>query len=233
MSINNKAARVAYWLVVFVLFAATTAMLKWYTPVEATMGPIQKIFYLHLSSAINTCLACLVVLIASIGYLQKERMWWDDLALAGAKVAVLMCSVVLITGMVWGKVAWGAWWTWSPRLISALFLWLLYVVYLILRPSIESYQRRAVVSAVYGIAAFLDVPLVILAPRVFPDIHPLVSQMAPKMTLTLAAWFVPVTLLTAGLIVEAFNANRRKSLQRQQASMEPSSSAEAQAAPPS
>ena len=218
MALQNKTARTAYWLTVLVLFAVTTAMLRWLTPVEATMGPIQKIFYLHLPSAINSLLACLLVFVASVGYLLRQRAWCDDLALAAAKVAVLMCSVVLISGMIWGKVAWGAWWTWSPKLTFSLILWLLYVVYLILRPSIESHQRRAMVSAVYGIAAFLDVPLVYLSAKMIPDIHPPAIQLAPEMKLTLAAWFVPVTLLTVGLIVEAFNANRRKSSRRQQAS---------------
>ena len=76
------------------------------------------------------------------------------------------------------------------------------------------------VSAVYGIIAFLDVPLVYLSAKMIkiPDpFHPGAAQlMAPEMKLTLAAWFIPVTMLAAGLIVEAFNANRRKSIKRQE-----------------
>ena len=222
MALQNKTARAAYWLTVLVLFAAAAAMLRWYTPDEATMGPIQKIFYLHLPSAINSLLACTVVFAASVGYLWRQRAWWDDLALAAAKVAVLLCSVVLLSGMIWAKVAWGAWWSWgSNKLVFSLALWLLYVVYLILRPSIEAHRRRALVSAVYGVIAFIDVPFVYFAgkmiiTRTADPFHPAAAQlMAPEMKLTLAAWFIPVTLLTAGLIVEAFNANRRKSLQRQ------------------
>ena len=119
---------------------------------------------------------------------------WDDLAAAAAKVAVLLCSGVLITGMIWGRAAWGQWWTWSPRLTFSLILWLLYAVYLVLRSSIESGQRRAVVAAVYGLTAFLDVPLVWLSARLLPDIHPSSVQLAGPMKLTLLAWFVPVTL---------------------------------------
>ena len=223
MALSNKTSRAAYWLTVLVLFAAAAAMLRWYTPVDqiqnidgtVTPNPIQKIFYLHMPSAINSLLACLVVFVAGAGYLWRQRTWWDDLALAAAKVAVLMCSVVLLTGMIWAKTAWGAWWTWSPKLTFSLALWLLYVVYLILRPSIESHQRRAMISAVYGIVAFLDVPLVYLSAKMMPDSHPAALPMNPEMKLTLAAWFIPVTLLTVGLIIEAFNANRRKSLQRQ------------------
>lgn len=197
-----------YWLIVAGAFAAVSAMLCVYTPVEATMGPVQKLFYLHLPAAINAFLACLLVFVGSVGYLWQQRMWWDDLAAAAAKAAVLMCSWVLVTGMIWARFAWGHWWTWSPRLTFSLLLWLLYVVYLIIRPSINSRRQRAVVCAVYGVAAFLDVPLVYLSVRLMPDIHPVTVEMSGPMKLTLAVWFVPVTMLTAGLIVAAFRRSR-------------------------
>jgi heme exporter protein C len=173
------------------------------------MGAIQKIFYLHLPVAICTFLACLVCFIASIGYLVQRKTWWDDLGWAAARVAVQLCAVVLITGMIWGKSAWGRWWTWSPRLTFSLVLFLLYVVYLMIRMSVESGQRRATIGAVYGIIAFLDVPLVYLSVRLMPDIHPTSISLAPEMKLTLAAWFVPVILTTAGLIAAKYNLNRR------------------------
>src|SRR5262249_42279994 len=156
--------------------------------------------YLHLPVAICTFLACLVCFIASIGYLVQRKTWWDDLAWAAGRVAVQLCAVVLITGMIWGKSAWGRWWTWSPRLTFSLVLLLLYVVYLMIRMSVESGARRATIGAVYGIIAFLDVPLVYLSVRLMPDIHPTSISLAPEMKLTLAAWFVPVILTTAGLI---------------------------------
>jgi heme exporter protein C len=116
---------------------------------------------------------------------------------------------VLLTGMIWGRSAWGQWWTWSPRLTFSLVLWLLYVVYLMIRASIESPQRRGIVAAVYGIVAFLDVPLVYLSVRLMPDIHPVSVQLAPEMKLTLAVWFVPVLMLGAGLIVALYRRENR------------------------
>jgi heme exporter protein C len=198
-----------YWAATVVAFGAAAALLLAYTPTETTMGPIQKVFYLHLPLAINTFLAALVVFVASIGYLVQRSAVWDDLAAAAAKVAVLLCSGVLITGMIWGRAAWGQWWTWSPRLTFSLILWLLYAVYLVLRSSIESGQRRAVVAAVYGLTAFLDVPLVWLSARILPDIHPSSVQLVEPMKLTLLAWFVPVTLAAVGLIAGGFELNRR------------------------
>jgi heme exporter protein C len=114
--------------------------------------------------------------------------------------------------MIWGKSAWGHWWTWTSwRLTFSLVLWLLYVVYLMIRPAIESPRRRAVVCAVYGIAAFLDVPLVYLSVKLLPEtVHPeSISLGEPAMRLTLLAWFVPITLLMAGLVFARFRLNRR------------------------
>ena len=198
-----------YWLATFALLALAVTLLFSYTPTEATMGPIQKLFYLHLPCAITTFLACLVCFIASIGYAWQRDPKWDRLAVASARVAVLFCSVVLLTGMIWGKSAWGQWWTWSPRLTFSLVLWLLYVVYLMIRASIESPQRRGIIAAVYGIVAFLDVPLVYLSVRLMPDIHPVSVQLAPAMQLTLAVWFVPVLMLGAGLIVAGYRRENR------------------------
>jgi heme exporter protein C len=210
MALNSLILKRVYWAVVLVSFAVVTAMLFTYTPVEKTMGPIQKMFYLHLPAAIGAFLACLVAFVGAIGYLGKRRMAWDDLSAAGAKVAALMCTVVLVTGMIWARKAWGRWWVWSPRLTFSLLLWLLYVVYLIVRSSIESPQRRANICAVYAVAAFFDVPLVFLSVRLMPDIHPESIDMTGAMALTLAAWFVPVMLLTAGLIVVTGSAHRRQ-----------------------
>jgi len=199
-----------FWLVTAAAFTGAVALAFAYAPVERSMGIVQKIFYLHLPVAINTFLAFMVCFVASVGYLWQRRACWDDLADAAARVGVLLCSVVLLTGMLWGKAAWGQWWTWSPRLTFSLVLWLLYVVYLLVRGSIESTDRRALVGAVYGVIAFLDVPLVYLSARLMPDIHPASVSLAGPMKVALAAMFVPVTLMTAGLIVARFRLARHR-----------------------
>lgn len=199
-----------YWTAVAGGLAGAAALAWWYAPTEATMGVVQKIFYLHLPVAINTLLACGVVFVASLGYLWRRRLWWDDLASAAGKVAVLGASLVLATGMMWGHVAWGVWWTWSPRLTFSLVLWLLYVVYLVTRASVEGAQRRALVAAVYGVLAFLDVPLVYLSAKLMPDIHPASITLAGPMQLTLAAWGVVVTAALAGLMAARFELAQRQ-----------------------
>ena len=196
-------------LLTVALLAQAVVMLAVYTPTEATMGPIQKIFYVHLPCAIATFFACLVCFVASVGYACSRDARWDRLAAASARVAVVFCTVVLITGMVWGRSAWGQWWTWSPRLTFSLVLWLLYVVYLMVRASVESPQRRAVIAAVYGIVAFLDVPLVWLSTRLMPDIHPVSVQLDGSMRITLIAWFVPVLMIAGGAVVGLYRRDQR------------------------
>jgi heme exporter protein C len=198
----------AFWALTAALFAACLALSLWYAPVEKSMGLPQKIFYAHLPVAINTFVAAFIVFIASAGYLWQRQLWWDDLADAAGKVTALYCAIVLLTGMTWARSAWGMWWTWSPRLTFSLVLLLLYVVYPMVRSAIESPQRRAVVAAVYGVVAFLDVPLVYLSVKLMPDIHPSSITLEPEMKQTLLAWFAPVTLMLFGLIRANYSLNR-------------------------
>jgi heme exporter protein C len=198
-----------YWILTAALFLGVILMVIFYTPIDREMGVVQKIFYLHLPIAMSAFAAAFVVFIASVGYLWSRSMWWDDLAEAAGKVTVLFCALILITGMFWGKSAWGVWWTWSPRLTFSLVLFLLYAVYVIIRSTIDSSERRAVICAVYGIIAFLDVPLVWLSVRLMPDIHPTSITLAPAMQLTLQLWFIPIVMLMVGLIATRFALNRR------------------------
>ena len=212
-----------FWVAMVLLVTVGVAMAAFYAPVEETMGPIQKVFYFHMPVAVTTFAAALVVFVASLGFLWQRRSHWDDLAHAGAQVTVLYATIVLLTGMIWAKQAWGYWWTWSPRLTFSLILWLLYVVYLMIRSSIEAPERRALVSAVYGIIAFLDVPLVYFSTKLLPDIHPASIELAPEMRQTLLVWLAAAPLLCAGFIAARYR------LLRMAATAEASRSA---AAPP-
>lgn len=206
-----KVFYIACLLLIAGMFSAAAVMLVHYAPGEATEWPIEKILYLHIPVAIDTFAACVVAFVASLGFLWQRQMFWDDLAGAASKVAVLLCTIVLVTGMIWGKAAWGMWWTWSPRLTFSLVLWGLYVIYLILRSSIECPERRAVVAAIYSTIAFLDVPLVYLSSRLMPeDKHPASLELAPGMGATLTTWWVAVTLSALVLIVMRYRLARQQ-----------------------
>jgi len=105
-------------------------------PTEETMGDVQRIFYVHVPAATVAFTLFFVNFLASIFYLWKRSPRADALAATTAEVGVVFCSVVLITGPIWARYAWGVWWSpWDMRLNTTLMLWLLYVSYLMMRRS--------------------------------------------------------------------------------------------------
>jgi len=145
-----------------------------YVPTESTMGIVQRIFYFHLPAALTSFLAFFVAFVASLGYLARRRLVWDRVASASVEIGVLFCTMVLVTGPLWARPVWGAWWPWEPRLTTTLLLWLLYLSYLLLRGFTESREQRARFSAVLGVLAFLDVPVVYFSVRWWRGVHPVV-----------------------------------------------------------
>lgn len=146
-------------------------------PEEATMHEAQRIFYYHVPSAMASFLFFAVSLAGSIGYLiwrgkrKSLALASDAWALAAAEVGVVYCTVVLITGPLWGRRAWGIWWTWDARLTTTLVLWLIYVSYLLLRRFAAGAEMRTL-AAVLGIFGALDVPIVYMSNRWWRTQHP-------------------------------------------------------------
>lgn len=157
---------------VFVLLAAGTYGALISAPTEATMGLIQRIFYFHVSSAWTGFIAFFLVCVGSVAYLFTRSLKWDWLSVASAEVGVAFFTVVLVTGPIWAKPVWGIWWTWDARLTSSFLLWILYVSYLVLRTLVDEPERRALVAAVFGIFATLDIPLVYFSIWYFRTQHP-------------------------------------------------------------
>jgi heme exporter protein C len=147
-------------LAVVVLLGFSAYASFYIAPDERTMHLVQRIFYLHAPCGMTALVAFFIAFIGNVAFLLTHKGKWDSLGVAGAEVGLAFCTVVLLTGPIWAKPAWGVWWAWDARLTSTLVLWLLYVAYLILRTMIEDTDRRALVSAFYGVFSFLDVPLV-------------------------------------------------------------------------
>jgi heme exporter protein C len=158
-------------IVVFLVGASAYASF-FIAPEERTMHVLQKIFYFHAATAWAGETAFGVCFLANLAYvwLRKEKCDW--LAVSAAEVGVACITVVLITGPIWAKPAWGIYWTWDARLTSTFVLWLLYISYLLLRTMIEEPDRRALLSALFGIFAFIDVPIVFGAIRWWRTQHP-------------------------------------------------------------
>ncbi len=161
-----------------ILSLAALAVGQWfiwsYAPLEETMGVVQKIFYIHMPLAWWALVSFFVVFVASIRHLMKRDAGSDILAGAAAEVGVLMSGLALVSGSIWGRAAWNVWWTWDPRLTTTLIMWFVYAGYLVLRGSGMGGERRALVCAVLGVVAFLDVPLVFYSARIWRSVHPAV-----------------------------------------------------------
>jgi len=141
-------------------------------PTERTMGDIQRIFYFHVGSAWAGMDVFFVCFIGNLLYVWRRDPKYDSLGVSCAEVGLVLTTVVLITGPIWAHPVWGIWWTWDARLTSTFVLWLLYVSYLLLRSLIEEADRRALLSALFGIFAYIDVPLVFFSIRWWRTQHP-------------------------------------------------------------
>ena len=146
--------------VVVLLLGASAYEAFFVAPTELTMGLVQRIFYLHAPCGMTALAAFLVCFVGNLNFLFRREAKWDWLAVSAAEVGLAFCTVVLITGPIWAKPAWGVYWAWDARLTSTLVLWLLYISYLILRTLVQDPDRRGVISSFYGVFIFLDVPLV-------------------------------------------------------------------------
>ena len=178
-----------------------------FTPLEATQGPAQKILYIHAPAAWVAFMAFGLVALVSGLYLWLREDRLDRIAEASAEVGVMFTTVVLTTGPIWGKPIWGAYWTWDARLTLTLFLWFIYVAYLVLRGAVEDREVRARYSAVLGILGALLIPFIHLSVYLFGTLHPqpiLMKPSAPslpgEMLTTLLLAFASFTLLYVALL---------------------------------
>jgi len=134
----------------------------------------QRIIYFHIATAWVGFLAFFVTFVAGIGYLRTQERKWDIVALSSGEIGTVFMLGVLVSGSIWAKPAWGVWWVWDERLTISLIQFLIYVGYLMLRASVEDPARRARFAAVYGIVAFISVPINFIAIRLWRTQHPLI-----------------------------------------------------------
>ncbi|HEU5422546.1 MAG TPA: cytochrome c biogenesis protein CcsA [Nitrolancea sp.] len=187
-----------------------------YAPTDAVQGNAQRIFYIHVPMAWDAYLAFFVVFLAGIGYLWKRSVFWDQLGRASAEIGLVLTTLVLITGSLWGRPIWGTWWTWDARLTTTLILWFMYLGYFMLRAYAGERERAARFAAVLGIVAFIDVPINYLSVQWWRTLHPtqVVSlehaAMPGSMLLALMVSLVAFTLLYAFLLQQKWAIEQAK-----------------------
>ncbi len=162
------------WLMAAAVAAMAAAFVRaiYFTPAERLQGLAQKIFYVHVPSAWVAFLAFGLTAVAGATWLFIKDARLDRFAESSAEVGVIFTTGVLVSGPLWGKPIWGAWWVWDARLTSTLFLWFLFLGYLVLRSAVDEREARARYSAVVGILGALLIPFIHLSVYLFRTQHP-------------------------------------------------------------
>lgn len=175
-----------------------------YAPADALQGQVQRIFYLHVSSAIAAYGCFAVVLLGGVIYLRNESLAADRFARAGALVGVVFTTVTLVMGMLWAKPIWGNYWVWDARLTSTLVLWIIYTGYLMVRRLAEPGRQAARIAAVVGIFGFIDVPVVHFSVTWWRTQHPgpvVVNNALPPEMLATFLFTMACTLVLAAVMI--------------------------------
>jgi heme exporter protein C len=173
---TNNSKNIIILAILSVLLVFNNYLIFIYAPTEKVMGHVQRIFYFHVGSAFASYLAIGFLFVSSVCLLSLKDSRWDHWARAAGEISLLFCTIVLLTGMIWGKAAWGTWFNWEPRLVSFLLLWLTCAAYVILR-EFSLAQNVAEQAAVLGIVSAVMVPIMIYSIKYLPiiqQLHPVV-----------------------------------------------------------
>lgn len=162
------------WQVLLGLWMAAVIIASFlYVPPAVGLGDLGRIIVYHVPAAWVAVLAYLMAMVNSIAYLREGDIRFDRQAQVNAELGTVFCLLATVTGAIWANASWGMYWNWDPRQTSIAVLLLVYAAYFALRSAVSDTDRRARLSAVYAILAFLTVPfLVFVAPRVYASLHP-------------------------------------------------------------
>lgn len=195
--------------VLLLLFAGCWIFFR--TPADTFQGPVQKIFYIHVTSAWMAFLGTLLLMLFSLLWLSRREPVWDTFSEAAAELALLFTTIVLVTGPLWAKPIWGVYWTWDSRLTSTFILWLILLGFFLARYLTEEKETRAKIGAVLGVLAALDLPLIHLSVLLFRTLHPqpvaldpegLGRNLDPRMGRTLLIVLFAQLVLFCGLFLQ-------------------------------
>jgi len=178
MSRTPQSGNSTVWSLVFfatlALFAVTLYAIFVLAPVEQQMGIVQKFFYFHVPSAYAMYIGFGVSAVGSAVYLLKRDARWDALGVAGAEVGTLFCLIVLLTGPLWARKAWGVWWTWDPRLTTTLLAGMIFAAYLALRSMGDAGEVEKRFAAGLALLGLVDLPLIHYSVQRWRGVHPTV-----------------------------------------------------------
>ncbi|MYH43182.1 MAG: hypothetical protein F4134_04290 [Acidimicrobiaceae bacterium] len=156
-------SRFTFWLGLATLIglAAVAALGLLAVPADDVQGDTVRIIFVHVPSALGAYVAFGLTAVGSVMWLWRKSVWWDVTAHAAAEVGVLLCGLMLVTGMLWGRPTWGTYWEWGDvRLVTSLILFLVMVGYLSVRALGGDATSVATRAAVVGLIGAVNLPIV-------------------------------------------------------------------------
>jgi heme exporter protein C len=158
-----------------------------FTDEDVVQGSTVRLMYIHVPTAWVAYLAFIVTAITSAMYMwgKQHSLTFDRIAGASAEVGVIFMGLCLVTGSLWGRITWGTYWQWDPRLTTTAFLFVTYVGYLAVRDLGGSHQQRAKRSAVVALLAVLEIPLVHFSVVLWRSLHQEASVLQPNGDVTM------------------------------------------------
>ena len=193
-------------------------LILFFTPEEAQMGAVQKVFYFHVAAAWAGMLSFVIAAVAGALYLAKRELRWDWLSLASIEVGLMFGLAAILSGMIWAQPIWNTWWVWEPRLTTTAIMELIYLAYFILRGALNTPEAKARLGAVFAIVSVITVPLTFFSIRLYRTIHPVVFVSGGSTAFTMSprmwtAFIVSLTAFTVLLAALIWNRTRLAALQ--------------------
>ena len=164
--------RTVFLIITALLMLVNMYLIFMWVPTEQNLGISQRIFYVHVPVAWVGMVAIFVVAIGSILHLITRHDRWDAIAYSGAEIGLIFGTLMLVTGALWAKPAWGVWWQWDPKLTTALILWFIYVGYLMVRAYAPSGSQGRRYASVVALIGAIDAPIIYMASVWWRTAHP-------------------------------------------------------------
>ena len=171
---------------------------------EASQGVAQRIFYVHVPAAWTAFLAFGISALTSALYLWLRDERFDQAALCAAEGGMFFATIMLTTGPLWGRIAWGTYWTWEPRLTLTLLLWFIFLGYFMVRSSTENPEKGKRFAAVVAIIGALDIPFIHVSVLWFRSLHPQPVVIRPDAGPSLPGDMLTLLLTSLGVFTLLF-----------------------------
>ena len=192
-----------HWLETVAVVAIALSLFRSMTvAADVTQGDVQRIMYVHVPSAWLAFLAFAVTVVGSVAWLRTRNRRWDRLAASSAEIGVVFTGLAILAGMIWARPVWGQFWTWEPRLVTTALLFFIYLGYLALRRAVIDPDQRARRSAIMGIVAFVQIPIVYESVNWWRSLHQTSSRdsIDTPLRITLLLAVVAFTFVYAALL---------------------------------